>query len=140
MLQGSELIVILLVALVVFGPERLPGLARKLGAWVGEARRAVKEISSSLESEVKDVKSTATEAVAPLRDASRDVKGGLGAGVGEAVADVRDAVTEAATPLRWRGPEPANGPRAADALDDLAEIERTGGPVTDLPDAPPAAG
>lgn len=140
MLQGSELIVILLVALVVFGPERLPGLARKLGAWVGEARRAVKEISSSLESEVKDVKSTATGAVAPLRDATRDVKGGLGAGVTEAVADVRDAVTEAATPLRWKGPEPANGPRAADALDDLAEIERTGGPVTDLPDAPPAAG
>lgn len=133
MLQGSELLVILLVALVVFGPERLPGLARKLGAWVGEARRAAREISRSLEAEVEDVKGTATQAAAPIREVSREITGGKVPGLSGAVKDVRDAVDEVTTPLRWKGPEPARGPRVADALEDLAEIERTGGPVTDVP-------
>lgn len=140
MLQGSELIVILLVALVVFGPERLPGLARKLGAWVGEARRAAREISRSLEAEVEDVKGTATQAAAPLREVSREITDGTVTGLPGAAKDVRDAVNDVTTPLRWKGPEPTRGPRPADALDDLAEIERTGEPVTDVPDAPASGG
>lgn len=133
MLQGSELLVILLVALVVFGPERLPGLARKLGAWVGEARRATREISRSLEAEVEDVKGTAGRATAPLRDVSRELTEGGTGGITDAATDVRNVIGEVTTPLRWNGPEPPRGPRAADALEDLAEIERTGGPVTDVP-------
>lgn len=138
MLQGPELIVILVVALVVFGPERLPELARKLGGWVGEVRRAVSNMSASLESEVKDVQSTVADAVAPVRRLRSEIS--PTAGIEEAVREVREAVEGAAAPLRWVGPEPTSGPRPDDALDDLAEIERTGGPVTDLPDAPAADG
>jgi Sec-independent protein translocase protein TatA len=38
MLQGGEIIIILLLALVVLGPTRLPELARKLGEWTAELR------------------------------------------------------------------------------------------------------
>lgn len=138
MLQGSELIIILLVALVVFGPERLPGIARKLGGWVGEVRKAVSDMSASLESEVKDVQGAAADAVAPVRRLRSEIS--PTAGIEEAVRGVRQAVEGAAVPLQWVGPEPTSGPRPNDALDDLAEIERTGGPVTDLPDVPAADG
>ncbi|HSC47428.1 MAG TPA: twin-arginine translocase TatA/TatE family subunit, partial [Gammaproteobacteria bacterium] len=33
-----ELVVILLLALLVFGPTHLPGLARNLGLWTGRVR------------------------------------------------------------------------------------------------------
>jgi sec-independent protein translocase protein TatB len=40
----SELLVILLVALIVFGPSRLPELARSLGKAMAEFRRATMDV------------------------------------------------------------------------------------------------
>lgn len=48
----SELLVIFVVALVVLGPTRLPGLVRKVGRWVGKARSMAREFREQLESEV----------------------------------------------------------------------------------------
>jgi Tat protein translocase TatB subunit len=36
---GAEILVILFVALVVLGPERLPGMARQIGKGMGEVRK-----------------------------------------------------------------------------------------------------
>ena len=46
---GSEWFVIGLVALLVVGPERLPGLLRQLGKWVTKARGMANEFRSSFE-------------------------------------------------------------------------------------------
>ena len=43
----TELLVILIVALIVFGPTRLPELARSLGRAVGEFRRASTDLRHS---------------------------------------------------------------------------------------------
>ncbi len=40
----TEILVILLVALIVFGPDKLPEVARNLGKALGEFRRTVDEI------------------------------------------------------------------------------------------------
>ncbi|NBU25605.1 MAG: twin-arginine translocase subunit TatB, partial [Gammaproteobacteria bacterium] len=34
----SELLLIMAIALVVLGPEKLPGLVTKVGRWMGRAR------------------------------------------------------------------------------------------------------
>jgi Tat protein translocase TatB subunit len=47
---APELLVILIVALIVLGPERLPDAARQVGRFIGEVRR----ISSSFQAEVRD--------------------------------------------------------------------------------------
>jgi len=54
MLEGSfwELSLIFLLALVVFGPERLPGLARSVGLWVGKARAVMRNFSEQIEREL----------------------------------------------------------------------------------------
>lgn len=59
----SELIVIAMVALVVIGPERMPGVARTVGALVGRAQRYVNQLKADIQSEVdldefKRIKST----------------------------------------------------------------------------------
>jgi TatA/E family protein of Tat protein translocase len=44
-----ELIVILVIALIVIGPKKLPDLARALGKGMAEFRRATQEIKESLD-------------------------------------------------------------------------------------------
>jgi len=47
-----ELIVICIVALVVLGPERLPGAVRTMGLWIGRLRRSFNNIKREIEQEV----------------------------------------------------------------------------------------
>ena len=48
----SELIVIALVALIVIGPERLPRVARTVGALLGRAQRYVNDVKADIQREV----------------------------------------------------------------------------------------
>lgn len=49
---GFELLLILVVALLVLGPERLPKVARQVGFWVGRARAVVNNLREQFEEEV----------------------------------------------------------------------------------------
>jgi len=46
-----EILLILMLALVVLGPERLPQAARSVGYWVGKARRYIEGVKDQVESE-----------------------------------------------------------------------------------------
>jgi sec-independent protein translocase protein TatB len=48
----SEFILICLIALMILGPERLPGVTRKIGAWLGKARQMSRSIQRQLEDEM----------------------------------------------------------------------------------------
>lgn len=48
-----ELIMVAVVALVVVGPERLPGLARTIGAWMGRARGFLNNVKADIDRELK---------------------------------------------------------------------------------------
>ncbi|HEV2331591.1 MAG TPA: Sec-independent protein translocase protein TatB [Gammaproteobacteria bacterium] len=54
MFEGSfwELSLIFLLALIVFGPERLPGLARTVGLWMGKARSVMRNFNEQIEREL----------------------------------------------------------------------------------------
>lgn len=65
----SELLVITIVALVVIGPERLPKVARTLGALTGRMQRYVAQVKDEVNREVRfqelqqlqqEIKATAT--------------------------------------------------------------------------------
>ena len=49
---GTELLVIVVIALVVFGPKRLPELGRTIGKGLREFRRASNDLKRSLEEEI----------------------------------------------------------------------------------------
>lgn len=48
-----ELAIVMVVALLVVGPERLPALAGQVGKWVGKAKRMIASVRSDIESEIK---------------------------------------------------------------------------------------
>lgn len=48
----SELLLVGLVALLVLGPERLPGAARTAGLWIGRLKRSFNSIKTEVEREI----------------------------------------------------------------------------------------
>ena len=47
-----EFLIIGIIALVVIGPERLPGVARTVGGWIGKARAFVDNTKRDIEREI----------------------------------------------------------------------------------------
>ncbi|MDT8387211.1 MAG: Sec-independent protein translocase protein TatB [Thiogranum sp.] len=47
-----ELLIIGVVALLVIGPDKLPGLARTAGHWVGRGRRFVASVKADIDREI----------------------------------------------------------------------------------------
>ena len=64
-----ELVIILVIALVIFGPRKLPELGRSLGKSLGEFKRASNELRNTLEEEVRVEEQQGTES----EDAGRAV-------------------------------------------------------------------
>ena len=50
-----ELLIILAIALIVFGPNKLPELAKGLGKAMREFKKATEEVKESFEAETKDL-------------------------------------------------------------------------------------
>ena len=63
-----ELIIIMVIALIVIGPSKLPELARALGKGMAEFRRATQEIKDSLDidEEIQDIKNDLVDSVSGL--------------------------------------------------------------------------
>jgi Tat protein translocase TatB subunit len=110
-IEGTEFFVILLVALVVMGPSRLPEMARKLGSWTAEMRRAANEIRQGLEAEVGDVREIARDIREPLRE------------VQDTVRDTKKIIDEDVAPRTWVGPKPISGPTPEDAMADFERLQ-----------------
>ncbi|MDQ3470524.1 MAG: twin-arginine translocase TatA/TatE family subunit, partial [Actinomycetota bacterium] len=80
-MSGSEIIVILLLALVVLGPDKLPDAMRRAGKTVAELRR----LGSSFQSEMRD---TMDEPMREMRETANLLRG---------ATDFRDTARKAVT-------------------------------------------
>jgi sec-independent protein translocase protein TatB len=61
MLSIPHMIVVFVIVLVVFGPQKLPELARSLGKLMAEFRRASTDFKSAFENEMRDLERQAAE-------------------------------------------------------------------------------
>ena len=76
-----EILVILVILIIVFGPMKLPEIAGQIGKTVREVRKATtdmtRQINQEIEASKRDieaVKSDAKSAAAPIGDAVREVR------------------------------------------------------------------
>jgi len=95
-----ELILILAIALIVIGPNKLPDLAKSLGKAMGEFKKATRDLKDSMQidSEVNELKTA-------FDDINRDVKSDARMTVADAEADeppgavAADAATDPKDPI-----------------------------------------
>ena len=84
-ISAGEIFIILLVAFIVFGPSRIPEIARKVGRGMNEIRKASDEIKREITREtekikkdidVKDpgLKKTAEDVEKELKDIDKDMR------------------------------------------------------------------
>lgn len=103
---GSEIITILVVILIVFGPHRLPELARKAGALAARARAAVDSIKTELDAEYGEVIAPLKEAQAEIQGAGNQLKGQItafGKEVGEVGKEIKGAADATAQDVTSAG-------------------------------------
>lgn len=86
----GEILTIVIVILIVFGPQRLPELARRTGKWLARARDAVAQIRD----EMSDEYASAIEPIIEARDELR----ATGAELRGEVAAIGDDAREATEP------------------------------------------
>jgi len=93
----QEMLIILVVVLIFFGPKRLPDLAKSLGKGIAEFKKASEEVRKGIEDAVKEESVTGTPN--PPEDLSS-----YGKAPGTAPAPEETARTESAAPTGIPGP------------------------------------
>lgn len=107
-----ELIIILVIALIVFGPKKLPDLARSLGKGMAEFRKATEEFKSTIANDVQEIKDLKSEL-------HEDIYYAPNSGWEETSSSV-SSVSEGLNEQNPPGPtEAASKPAATSLLEDL---------------------
>ena len=122
-LGGPELFLIFVVALIVFGPRKLPEIGKSLGKMMGEFRRASNEFRSTIENEVEAEKIRESMRIEPPKVEPVTPATAGGASSTPAAA----ASGEPAVPDYPGGPEatPAAEPPAAVPVPDAPPVPET---------------
>lgn len=115
---GPELLIILLVALVVLGPERLPGAARQIGRTVNQLRSMAQGFQKELEASTKPLQAPLPGATDPeqIRTAAKASGSQMFGGTG---LESDDGATS--KPVSQGGPaEPASADSLTPTADETA--------------------
>jgi Tat protein translocase TatB subunit len=71
---SSEIVFILLLALILFGPRRLPEIARQLGKFMAEFRKASNDFQSQIHEEIRKLELEEADPRKHLEPAVGEVK------------------------------------------------------------------
>ena len=71
---AMEALVILVIALIIFGPGRLPEIMGEAGRAVRDFRRATRELTGDFEESIREVRDTYEELERDMRETAREIK------------------------------------------------------------------
>jgi sec-independent protein translocase protein TatA len=101
----SEMLVIFVVALLVFGPKKLPELGKSLGKGIREFRKATDELKSSWDEQVRDIQAPLNDVKKDLNEMGQDLK-----------SDLHKAIeSESSATIPNPTHEPASAPHASES-------------------------
>ncbi len=97
-----EIALIVLIAFIVLGPERIPGAMRQLGKWVRQMRETVTNITRDYDSDIRQI----TGEITALQDEIRSIQRDLGQMAAGVVAPPRPPDPDRS--IRSTAPDPQN--------------------------------
>ena len=68
-----EIVVIFILALLVFGPKKLPELGKSLGKGLREFKKATNELKSSWNDQIRDAESELSSTAKEFKDIQKDL-------------------------------------------------------------------
>ena len=105
----AELIVVFIIALIVFGPGRLPELARTLGKAMRELRRMSLEVTAEFVKELRDMEAVSRE----VKETTETIK---------QATDIKSTLVESIEPALTAG-ESREEPRNSDVQETTTQAE-----------------
>jgi sec-independent protein translocase protein TatB len=69
----QELVLVFVIALLVFGPEKLPEVGRTLGKWLIEIRKGIQNAKVQMEGEFEEMEKKRTEEEAETSDGKEKI-------------------------------------------------------------------
>ena len=130
----GELIIVLVIALIVIGPKRLPTVARTLGHLAGRLRRYVDDVKADISreaelDELRKMRDNVQEAAtsfessvqSEINKTEADINAVVGEATGEAPKGADDAAGAAAEPAKLAEPPKAAEPSPAGEPPKLTE-------------------
>jgi sec-independent protein translocase protein TatA len=100
-LGTGELLVILLVALLIFGSKRMPEIGRAIGRGIREFNRARQEVTDTITRMTEEVEK-------PLTDVNKEIHDATNIGVGTSVKPEPNANAETPTTTPTATEEPSD--------------------------------
>lgn len=157
-----ELVLISIVALIVIGPERLPGAIRTATLWIGRAKRSFNQVKSEIEKEInsdeikrqlhnesilsdlKKAKGKADQLVANTRKNIDNINSEVNETLKEEEAQLKDAVADkpakiAAKPANAKEPAaaPVDNPASIDEVEESTEKESVDPEIAEITEEEP---
>ena len=100
-----EMLIVGIIALIVVGPERLPGVAAKAGKMVGKMKAFIANTKEDIEKEIRSdemrsMLNQQKEEISELRDMMKNTKSDVTSSLNEASDVLKSNVSEAKTQLK----------------------------------------
>ena len=134
-----EIVLVVLIAFIVLGPDRIPGTMRQLGKWTRQTRETINNITRDYNTEIRELTGEITSLQEEIRGIQRDL-GGMATGYITKTpppAGTPPARSNTAAPADPIGPERSAVSRSIiQSLTD--DIKRASTPPPTTPAAPTA--
>jgi len=134
-----EIALVVLIAFIVLGPDRIPGVMRQLGRWTRQLRETVNNITRDYNAEIRELTGEITALQEEIRSIQRDL-GGIATGFMSATLppagkpSTRSSTTPPADPIEA---EPAGTSSAI--IQSLTDDVKRASTQPPPPATPPAA-
>lgn len=99
---GGEMIFILFIALMLFGSDKIPGIARTLGKGMAQIKNATNEIKSEIQksAEANGIDTSMKELTTSFTTEVESVKENLTVNVPNPIEEVKQNIEEATGPIK----------------------------------------
>jgi len=101
---GGELIFIIFIALMLFGSDKIPELARTIGKGMAQLKNATNEIKSEIQkgAEANGIDTSMKEFTSTFTDEVEKVKSNLNSNILPEVSEVKDDLDSLTGPIKRR--------------------------------------
>jgi sec-independent protein translocase protein TatA len=98
---GGELILIILVILLMFGPKRIPELSRQVGKGLRHFRKAQEDLTQ----QIRDISAEAAEPIQTIQKDMKDLKGQFDSSLSQSTVPRQPKTSDTDSPTPTEDPE-----------------------------------